>query len=147
MRVATISENNTLTWNDTAVKPKNGTEYHYTIRALTGSDMKTLSGCRSTGRTMVRLFTPTISSAVKTSATSLKATWNRNAAATGYEVRLMIGSTVYKTYTYGKNTIIAKTITGLPKGNTYKVQVRSYKKVDGIGSFYSAWSAAKYVDL
>ena len=147
MRVATIAGNNILTWNDTAVKSKNGTEYHYTIRALAGSDMKTLSGCRSTGRTMVRLFTPTISSAAKAGATSLKATWNRNSAATGYEVRLMVGSAVYKTYTYGNNTIIAKTITGLPKGKTYKVQVRSYKKVTGVGSFYSAWSAAKNVTL
>ena len=147
VRVATIAGNSTLTWNDTAVRSNNGTVYHYTIRALAGSNMKTLSGCRSTGRTMVRLFTPTISSAVKSSATSLKATWNRNSAATGYEVRLMVGSTVYKTYTYGNNTIIAKTITGLPKGRTYKVQVRSYKKVTGVGSFYSAWSAAKNVTL
>ena len=145
VRVATISGNNTFTWNDTAVKPKNGTVYRYTIRALAGSDMKTLSGCRNTGRTMVRLFTPTLSSAVKASPTSLKATWNRNAAATGYEVRLIVGSSVYKTYTYGNNTIIAKTITGLPKGRTYKVQVRSYKKVAGVGTFYSALSAAKNV--
>ena len=147
VRVATIAGNSTFTWNDTAVKPNNGTVYRYTIRALAGSNMKTLSGCRNTGRTMVRLFTPTISSAAKAGATSLKATWNRNSAATGYEVRLMVGSTVYKTYTYGNNTIIAKTITGLPKGKTYKVQVRSYKKVTGVGSFYSAWSAAKNVTL
>ena len=147
VRVATISGNNTFTWNDTSVKSKNGTVYHYTIRALAGSNMKTLSGCRNTGRTMVRLFTPTISSAVKASSTSLKATWNRNSSATGYEVRLMVDSNVYKTYTYGNNKTIVKTIIGLPSGKTYKVQVRSYKKVSGVGSFYSAWSAAKYVTL
>ena len=147
VRVATIAGNNTFTWTDTAVKPNNGTVYHYTIRALAGSNRNTLSGCRSTGRTMVRLFTPTISSAVKASSTSLKATWNRNSSATGYEVRLMVGSSVYKTYTYGNNKTVVKTITGLPSGKTYKVQVRSYKKVSGVGSFYSAWSAAKYVTV
>ena len=147
VRVATITGNNTFTWTDTAVRPNNGTVYHYTIRALAGSNRKTLSGCRNTGRTMVRLFTPTISSAAKASATSLKVAWNRNTAATGYEVRLMVGDSVYKTYTYGSNKTIAKTITGLPSGKTYKVQVRSYKKVSGVGSFYSAWSAAKYVTV
>ena len=94
---------------------------------------------------MVRLFTPTISSAANASATSMKVAWNRNAQASGYEVRLMVGGTVYKTYIVGGNANLTKTITGLKKGTTYKVQVRAYKKVDGVGSFYSAWSGAKNV--
>ena len=147
VRVATVTDNSTLTWVDTSAKPKNGTIFRYTVRALAGSDRKTLSGCRNTGRTMVRLFTPTISSAANASATSMKVAWNRNAQASGYEVRLMVNGSVYKTYTVGGGENLAKTITGLTKGTTYKVQVRSYKKVTGVGSFYSAWSAEKNVTV
>ena len=147
VRVATVTDNSTLTWVDTSAKPKNGTIFRYTVRALAGSDRKTLSGCRNTGRTMVRLFTPTISSAAKASATSMKVAWNRNAQASGYEVRLMVKGSVYKTYTVGGSENLAKMITGLTKGTTYKVQVRSYKKVTGVGSFYSAWSAEKNVTM
>ena len=147
VRVATVTDNSTLTWVDTSAKPKNGTIFRYTVRALAGSDRKTLSGCRNTGRTMVRLFTPTISSAANASATSMKVAWNRNAQASGYEVRLMVNGSVYKTYTVGGGENLAKTITSLTKGTTYKVQVRSYKKVTGVGSFYSAWSAEKNVTV
>jgi hypothetical protein len=49
-RVATIEGSDTLTWIDTSVKNNNGTIYRYTIRALAGSGMNTLSGCRNTGR-------------------------------------------------------------------------------------------------
>ena len=147
VRVATVTDNSTMTWVDTSEKPKNGTIFRNTVLALAGSDRKTLSGCRNTGRTMVRLFTPTISSAANASATSMKVAWNRNAQASGYEVRLMVNGSVYKTYTVGGGENLAKTITGLTKGTTYKVQVRSYKKVTGVGSFYSAWSAEKNVTV
>ena len=145
VRVATITSGNTVSWTDTGVKSKNGSIYRYTVRALAGSDRKTLSGCRNTGRTMVRLMTPVLNSVSAASTTSMKAAWGKNSQASGYEVRLMVGGTVYKTYIVGGNANLTKTITGLKKGTTYKVQVRAYKKVDGVGSFYSAWSGAKNV--
>lgn len=145
VRVATITSGNTVSWTDTGVKSKNGSIYRYTVRALAGSDRKILSGCRNTGRTMVRLMTPVLNSVSTASATSMKAAWGKNSQASGYEVRLMVGGTVYKTYIVGGNTNLTKTITGLKKGTTYKVQVRAYKKVNGVGSFYSAWSGAKNV--
>ena len=147
VRVATITSGNTVSWTDTSVKSKNGSIYRYTVRALAGSDRKTLSGCRNTGRTMVRLMTPVLNSVSAASTTSMKAAWGKNSQASGYEVRLMVGGTVYKTYIVGGNANLTKTITGLKKGTTYKVQVRAYKKVDGVGSFYSAWSGAKNVTM
>ena len=42
---------------------------------------------------------------------------------------------------------VSRIISALPKGQTYKIQVRSYKNVSGVGSFYSAWSVAQYVTL
>ena len=147
VRVATIKDPNTTTWDDTSVKTNNGTVYRYTIRALAGNNRNILSGCRNTGRTMVRLTSRTLNSATKASATSIKCTWSTTTQATGYEVRFMVGSTVYKTYTIGNYKTGVKTFTGLKAGQTYKIQVRTYKKVDGVGSFYSAWSTAKTVTL
>ena len=146
VRVATISGNATFTWTDTSVKNNNGTAYKYTIRALAGSNMKTLSGCRNAGRSMVRLTSRTLTGAAKASATSIKCSWNTSSAVTGYEVRFMVGDQVYKTFTVGDYKIGAKTFTGLQAGQTYKIQVRSYKKIDGM-CFYSAWSTAKTVTL
>ena len=146
-RVVTITDPNQTTWNDTSVKTANGTAYRYTIRALAGSDMKTLSGCRNTGRTMTRLTSRTINSATKTGATSIKCIWTTTSQANGYEVRFMNGSTVVKQFTVNNYKTGAKTFTGIPAGANYKVQVRSYKTVSGVGTFYSAWSTAKYVKL
>lgn len=147
VRVKTITDPDITTWDDTSVKTANGTVYRYTIRALAGENRNILSGCRNTGRTMVRLTSRTLNSAVKASATSIKCSWSTTTQATGYEVRFMVGSTVYKTYTIGNYKTGVKTFTGLKAGQTYKIQVRSYKKVDGVGSFYSAWSTAQYVSL
>lgn len=147
VRIATITNPNTLTWNDTSVKADNGSVYKYTIRALAGSDSKTLSGCRATGRTMVRLTSRDLNSAIKTGATSIKCNWSTTTQATGYEVRFMVGNTVYKTYTIGNYKTGTKTFTDLKAGQTYKIQVRTYKKVDGVGTFYSGWSTAKTVSL
>ena len=147
VRVTTITNPNTLKWDDTSVKTANGTVYRYTIRALAGSNRTILSGCRATGRTMVRLTSRDLNSAVKTGTTSIKCTWGTTTQATGYEVRFMVGDTVYKTYTIGNYKTGVKTFKDLKAGQTYKIQVRTYKKVEGVGSFYSAWSTAKTVSL
>ena len=144
VRVATITDGATTSWTDTSVKNANGTVYRYTIRALNGS---TLSGCRNTGRTMVRLCSQVMTGASKAGSTSIKCSWTTSSAVTGYEVRFMIGNTVYKTFTVGNFKTGTKTFTGLKAGQTYKIQVRTYKKVDGVGSFYSAWSEAKNVTI
>ena len=144
-RVATTAATAT-SWTDTSVKSANGTIYHYTIRALAGSDKSILSGCRSTGRTVVRLSSPVLSSAAKASSTAIKAAWGRNTAATGYEVRIMNGTTVVKTVSVTSNATVTSTVTGLSAGKTYKVQVRSYKTVGG-AKYYSAWSEAKSLTL
>lgn len=146
-RVATISGNSTCTWTDTSVANNNGAIYKYTIRALAGDDMKTLSGCRAEGRTMVRLTARNISAADRTSFTSIKCTWSTTSKADGYEMRFMVGDSVYKTVTVGNYATGTKTFSGLKSGQTYKVQVRSYKKVADVGTFYSAWSQPKYVTL
>ncbi|MCF2653211.1 fibronectin type III domain-containing protein [Anaeromassilibacillus senegalensis] len=147
VRVGTISGNSTFTWTDTSVKNNNGEVYKYTIRALAGSDMKTLSGCRNAGRTMVRLSSQVLTSATKASSTSVLCKWTASSKVTGYEIRFLVNGEVYKTFTVGNYKTGTKTFTGLKAGQTYTVQVRTYKKVDGVGSFYSDWSTAKTVKI
>ena len=76
----------------------------------------------------------------------MKVLWDRNTAVHGYEVRLMRGQSI-DTYTVGGNQNVYQNLNGLQKGATYKVQVRSYKKVSGVGTFYSAWSAPQNVTV
>ncbi len=147
VRVKTITSGSTLTWTDESVKNNNGTAYRYTVRALAGSNRTILSGCRNTGRTMVRLCSQVMTSAAKTSSTSIKCAWTTSSKVTGYEVRFVVNGSVYKTVTIGNYATGVKTFTGLKAGQTYQIQVRTYKKVSGVGSFYSAWSEAKYITL
>ena len=142
VRIATISGNSTFTWTDSSVKNNNGEVYKYTIRALAGADMKTLSGCRAAGRTMVRLSSQVLTSAEKASTTSIKCSWTTSSRVTGYEVRFTGSDGSVKTFTVGNYKTGVKTFTGLKSGVTYTIQVRTYKKVDGVGSFYSDWSAS-----
>ena len=139
VRVGTIPGNSTFTWTDTEVKNKNGEVYKYTIRALAGSDMKTLSGCRNAGRTMARLSSQTMKSASRTAAGSVMCNWTTSGAVTGYEVRFTDVYGNVKTYTVGNYKTGKKAVTGLKSGREYTVQVRTYKTVDGMG-FYSDWS-------
>ena len=146
VRVATIPAGEGLTWTDTSVRNENGTIYRYTIRALAGTDSKILSGCRSTGRTMVRLTSRTLT-AVSPASGAIQCSWNTTKSATGYEVRFMLDGKVDAQFTIGNYKTGTKTFTGLTPGRTYQVQVRTYRKVDGVGSFYSAWSEANYVTI
>ena len=146
-RVATIGASDVFSWTDTSVKNNNGEVYKYTIRALVGPNLNTLSGCRNAGRTMVRMSSQVLSSATRASATSIKCEWTTSSRVTGYEVRFMVDGNVYKTFTVGNYKTGVKTFTGLKSGETYTVQVRTYKKVEGVGSFYSDWSSAKTVKI
>lgn len=147
VRVMTITSGSTTSWIDESVKNNNGTVYRYTVRALAGTNSTILSGCRNNGRTMVRLCSQVMTSSAKASDTSIKCSWTTSKAVTGYEVRFVVDGSVYKTYTIGNYATGTKTFTGLEAGQTYQIQVRTYKTVSGVGSFYSAWSEAKYVEL
>ncbi|MCD7715739.1 MAG: hypothetical protein LUI39_04720 [Lachnospiraceae bacterium] len=41
---------------------------------------------------------------------------------------------------------VSKTLSGLKKGKTYYVRIRTYKKVNG-NTYYSAWSSKKTVKI
>ena len=141
--VGEVSGNATLTWTDKSVAAENGTIYKYTIRALYGN---TISGCHN-GRTMVRLASRNMLGISSPAVGQARCTWSTASNLTGYEVRFMMGSTVVKKFTIGNSSTRTKIFTGIPSGGEYKVQVRSYKTVSGVGAFYSAWSAPAYVTV
>ena len=147
-RVVTIDDGSWVEWLDTESRKHNGTVYHYAVRALADNDGTTvLSGCRTTGRTMVRLFTPTVSSCISTDSDAIRTSWNRNDQADGYELRFMVGKNVVFQQYFANNKTVVKTINDLKINKFYKIQVRSRFKTESSGTYYSAWSAPKYVDL
>ncbi|MDO4306690.1 MAG: leucine-rich repeat protein, partial [Eubacteriales bacterium] len=75
--------------------------------------------------------------------------WKKNTAGTGYQIQYSTSKTFAsgnKTVNVAKNSAASKTITGLSKGKTYYVRIRTYKTVSG-KKYYSGWSAAKSVKI
>ncbi len=144
-RIKTIKGNSTLKYTDTAVVNKNGTAYCYTVRALAGSDLKTMSGYDKKGCVIVRLSEVTLRSATAKSFQSVTCKWKTSSKVTGYQVRILKDSEVVKTVTGKSAKTSSKTFDGLEPGTTYTVQVRGYKTVKNVGKSYSAWSEAMSV--
>ena len=138
-KIATINSGSKITYTDKSVKSKNGSTYSYRVCALKG----TVSSKYGKEKVVVRLSKPSLKSVKKISKKSIKCNWTKTAKVTGYNIRLMVGNKLYKTYTIKNNNTTAKTIKGLTKGKKYKVQIRSYKKLKGVGTFYSSWSNTK----
>ena len=139
-RIATINSGSTVSYTDT--KATNGVTYIYTVKAYSGNYT---SSYNATGKTIVRLARPTISSVTNSAVGKMTVKWNQNIKATGYQVYYKTGSTV-KIVTVSGNTNIRKVIESLTKGKSYTVYVRSYRKV-GSTTYYSAWSSSKTIKI
>lgn len=81
-------------------------------------------------------------------ASTMVVSWDKNEFATGYEVEYSVYNNFKnsKKFTVTGSNSINKTITGLTKGKTYNVRVRSYRVVDS-KKYYSSWSALKKVTI
>ena len=139
-KIATIKSGATVTYTDAAVKTKNNTEYSYTVRSYNGSTMSDY-----TGKKIIRLTTPTISSATNNKSKVITVKWNKNNSVTGYQVSYKTGNTE-KTVTIKGKTNVSTTIKNLTKNKTYTVKVRSYRSLNGV-NYYSGWSTAKNVKI
>ncbi|MCQ2507557.1 MAG: leucine-rich repeat protein [Dorea sp.] len=148
--IKTISSGSTVTYTDkTAV---NGTYYTYFVRAYSVYTDGKASGNYSsyTAVKLTALTRPTISSLTNASGKKMVVKWAKNAKCTGYQVQYSTS----KTFASGnknaaavtKNGTVSQTITGLTKGKTYYVRMRSYKTVSGVKQ-YSAYSATKSVKI
>ena len=117
---------------------KQGKQYSYRIEAYRG----TSADKKTKAVTLYRLKTPAISSAVGGTG-KITVRWKKHSKVTGYQIKYVIGKTKKTVTIKGANTV-RKVLTELRSGKTYKVYLRTFKKVKG-KKYYSAWSTVKKV--
>lgn len=138
--IKTIENNKTTSFTDKSVKKKNGTKYTYMVRAYKGSGQNACSG-----KVIYRLTAPAKPEVKNSKGKKITVKWKKNTSASGYQVKFVNGSKS-RTKTFSGQKSVKKTVSGFQKGKTYKVYVRSYKKVLN-KKYYSAWSAARSVKV
>lgn len=143
-KVTTIFKNSTTSYTDKGAK-SNGVKYSYKIVAYQKVGATEYTGDYSAVKTGCFLSTPAISKVTNSAAKQATVTWKQNAKATGYQVKYTTDGKS-KTVSVGDAKTAQKVVNGLSKGKTYKVQVRTCKKI-GSTKYYSAWSAAKSVKI
>jgi hypothetical protein len=75
--------------------------------------------------------------------------WKKDTKVSGYQIQYATDKNFtknVKTSTITKNTTVSKVLTGLKKGTTYYVRIRSYKLVDG-KALYGAYCTGKSVKV
>lgn len=135
-----IKSGDTVSYTDKLEKSiRNGKKSQYYI--LPYYETKTNVVTKTNIETNYYVKRPAIAKLTTPKAKSLKVTWKKNDAATDYQVRYSITSSMDRATV--KNTkLLNKTFGELKTNKKYYVQVRAYKKVDG-KKYYSAWSAKK----
>lgn len=146
--IKTISSNTTVSYTDTAAKT-NGTKYMYKVVAYKTVSGTTYKSVASAVKTYYFVSKPAISSATNSAARKMTVKWGKNSKATGYQIQYSLKSDFSsgnKSVTVKSASTVSKVITGLTKGKTYYVRIRTYKTV-GSTKYYSAWSAKKSVKI
>lgn len=145
-KIKTIKGAGTVSYTDTSVKAKNGKTYTYSIKAYKG---KSTSAYCKTPKKLVRMATPTISKPVNKATGKLLVKWNKNSAASGYQIQYATSSKFQKatTVTIKSGKTLSSTITkGIARNKKYYIRVRSYKKV-GKTTYYSGWSKTESIKI
>lgn len=142
----TVQSNGTVSYQDKSVK--NGNTYRYKIVTYRTVNGKVYRGGYSNTKKIYYLAKNSVKSLTNSSGKKMKVTWNKNSKVTGYEIQYA----KYSDFSGGKNIKVkgasstTKTISGLTKGKTYYVRVRTYRYVDGV-TYYSCWSSSKKVKI
>ncbi len=133
---------------------KKGTDYtvKYTNNKNVGIASMTVSGKGGFKGTIKKTFKikpakPVVSNLTSPKAKKLKVTYKKSAGAAKYEIKYSTSKKFSKKTTKTVTTSkLKKTISGLKKGKTYYVKVRSFKKVSG-KTYYSNYSKIKKVKI
>ncbi|MCC8049878.1 MAG: Ig-like domain-containing protein, partial [Clostridiales bacterium] len=144
--ITTVTGNSTVSYTDTAVKSKNCISYTYKVVAYYGSGSSvTKSGF--TAKTIVRLKTPTLSRVKNTAPKKVLVTWKKVTKVTGYQIQYSSSSSfsTKKTVTVKGYSKVRKVLSGLKKGKTWYVRIRTYYKTSSGKTYYSAWTTKKKV--
>jgi hypothetical protein len=142
--IKTITSGSTVTFAD-AKANTNGTKYTYKVVAKGTTGDSTLS--RSC--VIYRVARPAVSSVTNTAASKMTIKWGKNAKATGYVIHYSTDKTFKsgnKSVTVTSASTVSRVISGLTKGKTYYVRIRTYKTV-GSAKYWSMWSAARSVKI
>ncbi|SDK83230.1 Fibronectin type III domain-containing protein, partial [Sarcina sp. DSM 11001] len=144
-QIAAIKNGSTVTYTDKKANT-NGTKYTYKIIASASS---TGRSTLSKSVTTYRVARPAISTLTNSGAKKMTVKWGKNAKASGYQIQYSTD----KTFKTGNNSVtisgastVAKAITGLTKGKTYYVRIRTFKTA-GSTKYFSAWSPVKNVKI
>ena len=142
-KIATVKSANTAKYSDKKAT-KNGQKYVYKVVTYYNGN-QTESNAYSAAKTGYRLSTMKVSSLTNKKGKKVYIKWKKNSKSTGYQIRYVTGKSKAKTVK-ASSKAKTKTISKLKKGKTYKVRIRSYKKVSNV-TYYSAWSKQKSVKI
>ena len=133
-----------------------GFPIYSTVKDPTKYVYKIIASASSTGRstlsksvTTYRVARPAVSTLTNSGAKKMTVKWGKNAKATGYQIQYSTDKTFKtgtKSVTISSASTVAKAITGLAKGITYYVRIRTFKTA-GSTKYFSAWSAVKSVKI
>ena len=142
-KIKTITSGSTVAYSDTAATT-NGKKYTYKIYA------KAAAGVSPYYKSTIafKLTRPAISYIKSNAAGKFSVKWGKNTKASGFEIQYSLKSNMSAAtrVTKMKGTSCGKTISGLKKGRTYYVRVRSFKLI-GKTRYYSLWSPKKTVKV
>lgn len=142
-KIATVKSANTAKYSDKKAT-KNGQKYVYKVVTYYNGN-QTVSSAYSAAKTGYRLSTMKVSSLTNKKGKKVYIKWKKNSKSTGYQIKYVTGKSKAKTVK-ASSKAKTKTISKLKKGKTYKVRIRSYKKVSNV-TYYSAWSKQKSVKI
>lgn len=142
-KIATVKSANTAKYSDKKAT-KNGQKYVYKVVTYYNGN-QTVSSAYSAAKTGYRLSTMKVSSLTNKKGKKVYIKWKKNSKSTGYQIKYVTGKSKAKTVKASSKDK-TKTISKLKKGKTYKVRIRSYKKVSNV-TYYSAWSKQKSVKI
>ena len=142
-KIATVKSANTAKYSDKKAT-KNGQKYVYKVVTYYNGN-QTVSSADSSVKIGYRLSTMKVSSLTNKKGKKAYIKWTKNSKSTGYQIKYVTGKSKAKTVK-ASSKAKTKTISKLKKGKTYKVRIRSYKKVSNV-TYYSAWSKQKSVKI
>ena len=142
-KIATVKSANTAKYSDKKAT-KNGQKYVYKVVTYYNGN-QTVSSADSSVKIGYRLSTMKVSSLTNKKGKKAYIKWKKNSKSTGYQIKYVTGKSKAKTVK-ASSKAKTKTISKLKKGKTYKVRIRSYKKVSNV-TYYSAWSKQKSVKI
>ena len=142
-KIATVKSANAAKYSDKKAT-KNGQKYVYKVVTYYNGN-QTVSSAYSAAKTGYRLSTMKVSSLTNKKGKKVYIKWKKNSKSTGYQIKYVTGKSKAK-IVKASSKAKTKTISKLKKGKTYKVRIRSYKKVSNV-TYYSAWSKQKSVKI